>query len=83
MERNRYKIHVWEITLNHLSHHDIVWQDREGNFWQLILLIGIDSRWRMVGGQYYKWLIFHPNGGYRIHNIESNVFVYLDALTKE
>ena len=83
MERHQHKIRVGEITPALLSQHDILFIDNEKNAWQLLLFMGLDARWRLVGQVMHKWLIFHPNGGYEIRIISPTVQVFLDSLTKE
>ncbi len=83
MERNRYKITAGEITPQHFDKHDLVFRDKEENVWQLIMFLGIDARWRLAGRVFHKWLIFHPNGGFQIHNLHESVPIYLEVRTDE
>ena len=77
------KISVGKITPALQQNHDCYIVDAEGNAWQLILFMGLDHRRRLMGRVFHCWLLFHPNGGYRVHLISANVTAYLDSLTEE
>lgn len=77
------KITVGEITPTLQQQRDIYFTDGEGREWQLILCLGINTRYRLAGRIFYRWLLFNGFEGYQERNLSPKVHVHVDLIDWE
>ena len=80
--RTHQKITVGIINATIFERFDLILLDANGEKWQLIHFFGYEPLHVFGDKVFAKWLLWHPNGGFKMRHIATNVPIYLDTLTE-